>query len=129
MQRVVFNPHYLVYFDVAVAEYWRAMAAGRPAAFHDYYLRLYTVKATVEFQQPAHYDEEIEVCCRVARIGRSSLAFAFGIWRGEQQLVSGQTIYVYADPETRRSAPLPEPLRGAILAYERVPPELAAADA
>ncbi len=128
MQGVVFNPQYLVYFDVAVAEYWRAMAASHPAALHDYALRLYTVKATIEFHQSAHYDEEIDVSCRVARIGRSSLGFAFGLWRGEQQLASGEIIYVYADSETKRPAPLPEPLRSAILGYERVPPEVAPGD-
>lgn len=126
MQRVVFNPQYLVYFDVAVAEYWRAMAAGREADLRDYYIRLYAVKTTIEFHQSAHYDEEIDVSCRVARIGRSSLAFAFGIWRGDQQLVSGEITYVHADPQTERSAPVPEPLRAAILAYERVAPELVA---
>jgi len=126
MQQVVFNPQYLVYFDVAVAEYWRAMAAGRGAEFHDFYLRLYSVKATVEFHESAHYDEEIDVCCRVARIGRSSVAFGFGIWRGDAHLVSGELVYVYADPQTKRSAPVPEPLRAAIAAYERVKPEMAA---
>jgi acyl-CoA thioester hydrolase len=124
MQRVVFNPQYFVYFDVAVAEYWRAMAARR-AEIHDHYLRLYSVKATAEFHASAHYDEELEVCSRVARIGRSSLAFAFGIWRDDKRLVSGELVYVYADPETQRSAPLPEALRGAIIAYERVTPEIA----
>ena len=125
MQRVVFNPQYLVYFDVAVAEYWRAMAAGKQPELHDYYLRLYSVKATIEFHAPARYDEEIDVCCRVALIGRSSLTFAFGIWRGDEQLVSGEIVYVYTDQETQRSAPVPEPLRRAILAYERIEPELA----
>ncbi len=26
MQKIVFNGHYLMYFDTAVAAYWRAMA-------------------------------------------------------------------------------------------------------
>lgn len=121
MQRVVFNAQYLVYFDVAVAEYWRAMEAA-----HDDYMQLYSVKATVEFHASAHYDEEIDVCARVARIGRSSMTFIFGIWRGAEHLISGELIYVYADPQTKRSAPLPERLKSAILRYERTAPEVGA---
>ena len=56
---------------------------------------------------------------------RSSIAFAFGIWRCEAHLVSGELVYVYADPQTKRSAPVPEALRAAIAAYERVRPEMA----
>ncbi|MDP3310511.1 MAG: 4-hydroxybenzoyl-CoA thioesterase, partial [Polaromonas sp.] len=26
MQKIVFNAHYLMYFDTAVADYWRALA-------------------------------------------------------------------------------------------------------
>ena len=26
MQKIVFNAHYLMYFDTAIADYWRAMA-------------------------------------------------------------------------------------------------------
>jgi YbgC/YbaW family acyl-CoA thioester hydrolase len=29
MQHVVFNANYLMYFDVAIAEYWRAIGSGR----------------------------------------------------------------------------------------------------
>ena len=31
MQGVVFNAHYLLYFDVAVTEYWRTLADGDAA--------------------------------------------------------------------------------------------------
>jgi YbgC/YbaW family acyl-CoA thioester hydrolase len=117
MQHVVFNPQYLVYFDVAVGEYWRAMGAAQ-----EDYMRVYSVKATIEFHGPARYDEELDVCTRVARIGRSSLAFAFGIWRGDDHLISGEIVYVYTDAQTQRPAPVPERLRAAICAYERVAP-------
>lgn len=126
MQGVVFNPQYLVYFDIAVAEYWRAMAGERTAQFRDYYMQLYSVKATLDFHASARYEEEIDLFCRVARIGRSSLTFAFGIWRDNVRLVSGELIYVYTDPQTRRSAPVPAPLTEAILRYEKTPPETSA---
>jgi acyl-CoA thioester hydrolase len=122
MQHVVFNANYLMYFDVAVAEYWRAIGSGRELA--ETYMRLYTVKSVVEYRAPARYDEEIDVGARVARFGRSSMSFAFGIWRGADELASGELVYVHADPETRRSVAIPQLLRDAVLAYERVPPAI-----
>ena len=125
MQHVVFNANYLMYFDVAIAEYWRAIGSGRERALAEIYMRLYTVKSVVEYHAPARYDEEIDVCTRVLRFGRSSMAFAFAIWRGADPIASGELTYVHADPETRKSAPIPQVLRDAVLAYERVKPALA----
>jgi len=125
MQHVVFNANYLMYFDVAIAEYWRAIGSGRERELAEIYMRLYTVKSVVEYHAPARYDEEIEVCARVLRFGRSSMSFGFGIWRGADPIASGELVYVHADPATRKSAPIPQLLRDAVLAYERVKPELA----
>ena len=125
MQHVVFNANYLMYFDVAIAEYWRAIGRGNERELAEIYMRLYTVKSTLEYHAPARYDEEIEVCARVARFGRSSMTFGFGVWRGDAHLTSGEIVYVHADPATRKSAPIPQLLRDAVLAYERVKPALA----
>ncbi|MCX7891568.1 MAG: acyl-CoA thioesterase [Burkholderiales bacterium] len=127
MQGVVFNAHYLMYFDTAIAEYWRAISPGREQAIADIYMRLYVVKATVEFHGSAHYDEMIDVGCRVARLGRTSMVFQFAIWRGGDHLISGEIVYVHAAPGEKKSAPLPEVLRDAVLEYERTAPDSAAA--
>ena len=55
---------------------------------------------------------------RVASIGRSSVRFAIEIHRGADHLVSGEVVYVNADPATRKSAPVPEFLREAIARFE-----------
>jgi acyl-CoA thioester hydrolase len=123
MQHVVFNANYLMYFDVAIAEYWRALAQGAKKDFHDDYMKLYSVKATIEYHASARYDELIEVGCRLARLGRASMTFAFGIWRGPEHLVSGELIYVNVEPGTGKSSPIPDRLRDAMLNYERVRPE------
>jgi acyl-CoA thioester hydrolase len=123
MQKVVFNGNYLTYFDTAIAEYWRAVGERAKRDFFDDYMRLYAVKATIEFHDSAHYDELIDVGCRVSRLGRTSMTFRFGVWRGEANLVSGEIVYVHVSPEAKKSAPIPEPMRAALLAFERTPPE------
>jgi acyl-CoA thioester hydrolase len=124
MQNVVFNANYLMYFDVAIGEYWRAIAQGAEQDFHDDYMKLYSVKATIEYHASARYDELIEVGCRLARLGRSSMTFAFGIWRGPEHLVSGELVYVHVEPGTGKGSPIPDRLRSAMLNYERKAPEL-----
>ena len=123
-QDVVFNGHYFLYFDVAISEYWRAIGFNYPDDIVEKFgTDIYAVKATAEYHGSATYDDTIDIGCRVGRIGRSSMQFLFGIWRGAERITSGELVYVNADPKTRTSAPWPEPLRGAILGYERTPPE------
>jgi len=118
MQKIVFNGHYLMYFDTAVAGYWRALALP----YHDTMERLqgdlYVRKATLEYEGSARYDEMLEVGIRCARIGRSSLVFAAAVFRGEQRLVHGDLVYVFADPATQTSRPVPQALRDILEGFE-----------
>ena len=122
MQGIVFNGHYLTYFDIAVTEYWRAIGLPYPETTADSGGEMYTVKSVVEYHSPARYDDELDLLIRCSRIGRSSLDFLLEIWRGADHLVSGQLVYVHADPAARKSAPLPARLIEAINGFERVPP-------
>ena len=123
LQGIVFNGHYLTYFDVAITEYWRALGLPYPQTTADTGGELYTVKASVEYHAPARYDDELELFVRCARIGRSSLTFLIEIWRADTRIASGELIYVHADPGSRKSAPLSERLTGAIRRFERKAPD------
>jgi acyl-CoA thioester hydrolase len=125
-QGVVFNGHYFLYFDVAVAEYWRAIGFRYPEDIVDKFgTDIYAAKASAEYHSSLGYDQLVDIGCRVERIGRSSLRFLFGIWHGAEHVASGKLIYVNADPKTRKSAAWPEPLRQAVAKFERKPPETA----
>ncbi len=124
-QDVVFNGHYFLYFDVAVAEHWRAIDYPYPAAMVAGGTDVFAIKATAEFHGSATYDDVLDVGVRVARLGRSSMQYVLGIWRGDEHLTSGELIYVHARLATKKSEPLPEALREAILRFERTPPAMA----
>jgi acyl-CoA thioester hydrolase len=117
-QGIVFNGHYLTYFDVAITEYWRAIGLPYPAALEGTGVDLFAVKSTVEYLAPARYDDWLEVGCRAARVGRSSIAFALVIWRDGQRITQGEVVYVCADPVQRTSVAVPDKLRQAIAAFE-----------
>jgi YbgC/YbaW family acyl-CoA thioester hydrolase len=118
MQKIVFNAHYLMYFDTAIADYWRALALPYQATMDSLAGDLYVVKATVEFHASAEVDDQIEVAMKCARIGTSSMVFTGAIFRGEQHLISGEIVYVFADPATQTSRPVPPALRETIMGYE-----------
>lgn len=126
MHKIVFNGHYLTYFDTAIAEYWREIGLPYPEGYVQRYSNdLYLRKASVDYLGSSRYDDLLQIGCRVARLGRTSMSFVFEIYReGEDGLlVAAELVYVNADPATMRAAPLPEELRSRILRYERVAPQ------
>ena len=124
MQKIVFNAHYLMYFDTAVADYWRALAMPYEEAMHLLQGDLYVKKATVEFHASARMDDMLDVALRCTRVGTSSMLFTGAIFRGEQLLVTCELVYVFADPATQTSQPVPQALRAMLQAYEAGEPML-----
>lgn len=122
MQKIVFNAHYLMYVDTAFGDYWRALALPYADTMHQLGGDLFVKKASIEFHASAHWDEQIDVALRCARIGKSSMLFEGAIFRGQELLITAELIYVYADPATQTSRPVPDALRGVLEAYERGEP-------
>ena len=118
MQKIVFNAHYLMYFDTAVADYWRAIALPYESAMHRLEGDLYVKKATVEFNASARMDDRLDIGMKCARIGNSSMTFAGSIFRGDDLLVTCELVYVFADPASQSSRPVPQPLRELLTGYE-----------
>jgi acyl-CoA thioester hydrolase len=113
VQGVVFNAHYLTFFDTAITEYLRALPyryamGGDPETGTDFHI----VRAVVEYKAPIRFDDEIEVGVRTERLGRSSIGFALAIYpRGREDLLStGEVVWVNTDMTARKSAPLPAAL-------------------
>ena len=131
MQKVVFNGNYFNYFDVSVYESWRAMLASGvarhgpalKASFDEWMQNMYVVKATAEYHAPAHWDDDLEVGVRVAKLGRSSMRTLVEIHRGDAHLITGEIIYVYKDPVANAPASLPERFRELITGFEKTRPE------
>ncbi len=118
IQKIVFNGHYLMYFDTAVADYWRALGLPYEEAMHQLGGDLYVKKATVEYFASARMDERLDVALRCARIGNSSMLFECAIFRGDQLLIGGELLYVFADPATQTSRSVPPALREILTGFE-----------
>ena len=118
MQKIVFNAHYLMYLDTAMADYWRALALPYEAAMHQLGGDIFVKKASVEYHASARYDDQLDVGLRCGRIGNSSIVFEGAIFRGDALVVTAELVYVYADPATQLSQPVPPVLRAIFEAYE-----------
>lgn len=118
MQKIVFNAHYLMYFDTAISDYWRALALPYEAAMQQLGGDLYVKKSTLEYHASARYDDLLDIGLTCARIGNSSIQFTGGVFLGEQLLVTGELLYVFADPATQTSKPVPSALRDVLNGFE-----------
>jgi len=119
LQKIVFNPNYLMYVDTALADYWRALALPYEQSLRAMGGDLFVRKSTLEFHASAVYDDVLDVGLRCARIGNSALQLVSGIFRGEELLVGAELVYVFADPVAKVSLPVPQVLRDLLTNFEQ----------
>ncbi len=119
-QGVVFNAHYLTYFDTAITEYFRALGYDQYADAKKTGIDFHIVKSVIEYKAPVLFDQEIDAGARVARIGNSSLVFELAIFLkgGTDPLVTGEVIWVYTNQQTHRPVPIPKSMRDLIATRE-----------
>jgi YbgC/YbaW family acyl-CoA thioester hydrolase len=110
-QKIVFNGHYLMYFDTAIAGYWRALAVPYAETMEALGGDMFVRKATLEYLGSAVYDDVLEIGHCMHRVGNSSMLFSGGAFRQDQLLVSCELTYVFADPHVKAARPVPAELR------------------
>jgi acyl-CoA thioester hydrolase len=109
----LFNAHYLTYFGTALVEYLRALPFDIRTTERAAGAAIHVVRSTVDIATPVRFDDPVDVCARVARLGRSSLTFAVAVFRptGGDALAAGEMVWVYTHQATRKSTPWPDSLR------------------
>ena len=126
-QAVVYNAHYLMYFDIALVELLRALDVPAPTEPNADGCDFVVKRAAVEYTAPLRLDELFDVGCRVARLGRSSVTFALGIFGHDEALArsEGEIVWVYTDMAQRRAVPIPDELRTLLLGVAEPEHEIA----
>jgi acyl-CoA thioester hydrolase len=115
-QGIVYYGRYNPYFDLARVEYLRRLELLRRDTGVEFVMRA----NVVEYFAPAVFDDEVEVFCRVARIGRTSMTYEFAAYREPDDvlMVTATQTLVMVDLEQRRAQPIPDWLRERIRAFE-----------
>ena len=115
-QGIVYYGRYNPYFDLARVEYLRRLELLRRDTGVEFVMRA----NVVEYFAPAVFDDEIEVFCRVARIGRTSMTYEFAAYREPDDvlMVTATQTLVMIDLELRRAQPIPDWLRERIREFD-----------
>lgn len=121
-QGILFNANYLAFFDTCITEYLRDLPFDWIGEKAKHNTDFHTVRALVEYVAPVRFDEEIEIGTKVAKLGRSSMAFKFAVFgKGENNFrTTGEVVWVNADQAAHKSAPLPEALRERVMKREQI---------
>jgi acyl-CoA thioester hydrolase len=116
-QGIVYYGRYNPYFDLARVEYLRSLGLLQPPGkAGDFVMRA----NDVEYFAPAVFDDEIEVCVRVSRLGRTSVTFEFAAHRvpDDELMVTAHQTLVYVDLAERKAHPVPDSFREPVVAFE-----------
>ena len=116
-QGIVYYGRYNPYFDLARVEYLRMLGLLHPRGeARDFVMRA----NDVEYFAPAVFDDEIEVCVRVSRLGRTSVTFEFAAYRvpDDVLMVTAHQTLVYVDLAERKAHPVPDSFRGPVVGFE-----------
>ena len=120
-QGIVFNAHYLTYFDSAMTEYLRHIEYDYVNEVKEKNEDFHTVKTLVEYKAPIFFDQIIDVCLRVKKVGNSSLTFYIEIHpkNKDNMLAFGEVVWVNSNQITHKSTPLPDVLKKKIALLEK----------
>ena len=120
-QSIVFNAHYLTYFDTAITEYMRNINYDYHTLVSRKGLDFHLVKSAVEYLKPIGFDEIIEIGVTAHKIGKSSLTWMLAIFKkgASECLAKGEIVWVCSKVGTNKSYPLPEDLVKLLSGYEK----------
>ena len=107
-QNIVFNANYLVYADIGVTEYFRALGEGQPGPYvHQYGTDIRETHCEIDYHAPARLDELITIAARISAFGRASFTLHCGIFRGMERLTDIEIRYAHLDNDSGQPTPLP----------------------
>jgi acyl-CoA thioester hydrolase len=113
-QGIVFNANYLLYFDVAFTELWRA-AVGPWQEMVARGVDAVVAEANLNFRSPARFDDQLELRAQVAQLGKSAITTDIDVVRGEELLVAGRLRHVCVSTQSSDgsmpSRPWPDDIR------------------
>jgi acyl-CoA thioester hydrolase len=116
-QRIVFNPRYGEYIDLACFEFLRA-ALPRPQDAFDGNFEVKTVRQTLEWRASASFDDVLAISVCVRTLGTSSFTLGFEFRRaGEAALLAtAETVYVHVDGTSFAKRTIEPAMRAALSA-------------
>lgn len=114
-QGVVFNGHYLTWFDEACTAFLDHVGVSYPALISEG-VDFQVVHTEIDFGAPVRWRDEVGVEVQCERVGTTSFTLAFTVVRGGTPAVTGRTVYVVVSAADWTKRPVPDHLRAALSA-------------
>ena len=112
MQGVVFNAHWLTYFDEAVTRYFEALGFDPKVDFFEGgAFDVMVVKAVLEWKGPAGFEDDVSIAVSPDRIGTKSFDVRLRASVDGRDACEGVITYVSVAHGTKESVPIPGILR------------------
>jgi acyl-CoA thioester hydrolase len=112
-QGVVFNGHYLFYYDVALNELWRE----RIGVYQEMVSRgvdVVVAEATIRYRSAARFDDLVDIAMPVKHLGTTSLIIQPEFRIGDRLVADGEIRHVFVDPATLLKKAMPADIRQAL---------------
>jgi acyl-CoA thioester hydrolase len=111
-QGVVFNAHWMTYFDDSCTRFMESLDFGPGFWTKEFDVML--VKAVLEWQGPAHFDEWIEIAVVPTRLGSKSFDVSYRASVGERSCCTATITYCSVQPGDNAPIPIPDKVRTAL---------------
>lgn len=124
-QNVVFNAHYVAWFDLVMTELWREAVGGYSqmlAAGTD----MVVAEVGVRFLGSAGFDDLIDLEAVVSRLGDTGMTTRIAVSRQGEPVAEGELRHVFVDPRSKQKKPIPELVRRGLEPYVDAPRPAAA---
>ncbi len=110
VQGVVFNAHWLTYFDEASTRFFDWMGFPPAVAFFEHF-DVMVVKAVLEWEGPAGFDDDVAIAVVPTRLGNASFDITYTASVLGVPACTGVITYVSVVPGTHDTTPIPAMLR------------------
>jgi acyl-CoA thioester hydrolase len=108
-QGVVFNAHWLTYFDEACTRFMESLGFGSQFWINEFDVML--VHAELDWSGPARFDDWLDVTVTPTRLGQKSFDLRYTALVDERPACTATITYVAIVPGTNASTEIPERVR------------------
>jgi acyl-CoA thioester hydrolase len=121
-QGIVFNAHYLAFFDIALTELWREALPGGYRAMTEAGTDLVVAEARCRYLSSAGFDDELDIGVGIVHLGTTSMRMALDVARAGEPIVAGELRHVFVELAGRAKKPIPDEIRAALEPYVTADP-------
>lgn len=117
---IVFYPQYFIMFNGLVEDWFnQGLGVNYARYITEHRLGFPIVKLECDFVAPSKIGEVITLGLRLERLGKSSMEIAVDCRYAQEERLRAKFVLVAMNLDRQRAQPLPEDLRGLMLAFQQ----------